>query len=170
MINEKLAAGFSPRSVQYMHSVLSRALSRAVKWDLVPRNVCTLVAPPRVPRQPVEPLSPEEARHFLDTVAGSRNEALYSVAMALGLRWQDVDLDGATLSVRHQLQARRGKQLTEPKSDRSRRTLPLPEFAVEALRAHRARQLQARLIAGSRWQDTGHVFTTSIGTPMDGSA
>ena len=128
-------------------------------------------------RQPVEPLSPEEARHFLDTVAGSRNEALYSVAMALGLRkgealglrWQDVDLDGATLSVRHQLQARRGKQLTESKSDRSRRTLPLPEVAVKALRAHRARQLQAGLIAGSRWRDSAHVFTTSIGTPMDGS-
>jgi integrase len=176
MMNAKLA-DFSPRSVQYTHSVLSRALNRAVKWDLVPRNVCTLVSPPRVPRHQVEPLSPDDARRLLDAVKDTQHEALYSVAMALGLRkgealglrWQDVDLDAATLSVCHQLQARRGKHLTEPKSDRSRRTLPLPEFAVKALRAHRARQLQARLIAGSRWQDTGHVFTTSIGTPMDGS-
>jgi integrase len=176
MMNGKLA-DFSPRSVQYTHSVLSRALNRAVKWDLVPRNVCTLVSPPRVPRHQVEPLSPDDARCLLDAVKDTQHEALYSVAMALGLRkgealglrWQDVDLDAATLSVCHQLQARRGKHLTEPKSDRSRRTLPLPEFAVKALRAHRARQLQARLIAGSGWQDTGHVFTTSIGTPMDGS-
>ena len=177
MINEKLAAGFSPRSVQYMHSVLSRALNRAVKWDLVPRNVCTLVAPPRVPRHHVEPLSPEDAHRLLDAVKDDQNEALYSVAMALGLRkgealglrWLDIDLDAGTVSVRHQLQTRRGKTLTEPKSERSRRTLPLPQFAVKALRAHRARQLQARLLAGSRWKETGHVFTTSIGTPMDAS-
>lgn len=176
MINAKLA-DFSPRSVQYMHSVLSRTLTRAVKWDLVPRNVCTLVSPPRVPRHQVEPLSPDDARQLLEAVKGAEHEALYGVAMALGLRkgealglrWQDVDLDAATLTVRHQLQARRGKRLTEPKSDRSRRTLPLPEFAVKALRAHRVHQLQTRLVAGSRWQDTGHVFTTSIGTPMDGS-
>jgi len=173
----KGAVQLSPRSVQYMHSVLTRALNRAVKWDLVPRNVCTLVAPPRVPRHRVEPLSPDDARHLLEAVKDQQNEALYSVAMALGLRkgealglrWPDIDLDAATLTVCHQLQARRGKHLTEPKSDRSRRTLPLPEFAVKALRAHRARQFQARLVAGSRWQDTGHVFTTSVGTPMDGS-
>ncbi|MGD0946780.1 MAG: site-specific integrase [Candidatus Binatia bacterium] len=176
MMNAKLA-DFSPRSVQYMHSVLSRALNRAVKWDLVARNVCTLVSPPRVPRRLVEPLSPDDARRLLEVVKDDQNEALYSVAMALGLRkgealglrWQDVDLESATLSVRHQLQNRRGKRLTEPKSDRSRRTLPLPEFAVKALRSHRARQLEARLLAGSRWQETGHVFTTSIGTPMDAS-
>lgn len=177
MINEKLAAGFSPRSVQYMHSVLSRALNRAVKWDLVPRNVCKLASSPRVPRRPVEPLSPEEARHFLDTVAGSRNEALYGVAMALGLRkgealglrWPDIDVDAGTLRVEHALQRINGKglQLVEPKSDRSHRTLPLPEFAMKALRTHRTRQLQERLVAGSRWIDSGHVFTTTIGTPMD---
>lgn len=176
MINEKLGAGFSPRSVQYMHSVLSRALNRAVKWDLVPRNVCKLVSSPRVPRRPVDPLSPEDARHLLDTVAGDRNAALYSVAMALGLRkgealglrWPDVGLDAATLTVRFALQRVDGKrQLVEPKSDRSRRTLPLPDVAVKALRVHRVRQLEERLVAGSRWQETGHVFTTTIGTPMD---
>lgn len=55
----------------------------------------------------------------------------------------------------------------EPKSDRSRRTLPLPEFAVKALRAHRVRQKQERLVAGSNWKETAHVFTTTVGTPMD---
>jgi integrase len=80
----------------------------------------------------------------------------------------DIDLDAATLTVRHALQLVRGKrQLVEPKSDRSRRTLPLPEFAVKAPRADRTRQLQERLVAGSRWHESGHVFTTTVGTPMD---
>jgi integrase len=176
MIKEELATGLSPRSVQYVHSVLSRALNRAVKWDFLPRNVCNLAAPPRVPHRPVEPLSPDEARQFLDAIRGDRNEALYSVAMALGLRkgealglrWPDIDLDGPALMVRFALQRVDGKrQLVEPKSERSRRTLPLPDIAVKALRTHRTRQLQERLVAGSRWQETGHVFTTTVGTPMD---
>ncbi len=59
-------------------------------------------------------------------------------------------------------------QFVEPKSVRSRRTIALPAMVVKALRRHRVRQLQARLLAGERWQETGLVFTTSIGTPMDG--
>jgi len=55
----------------------------------------------------------------------------------------------------------------EPKTSRSRRTLGLPPSLVAALRAHRIRQLEERLAAGSRWHDTGHVFVTPIGTPID---
>jgi integrase len=58
-------------------------------------------------------------------------------------------------------------QLVEPKSARSRRTVMLPAVAVTALRAHRRRQLEARLAAGDGWHDLGFVFTTPIGTPMD---
>jgi integrase len=57
--------------------------------------------------------------------------------------------------------------LVEPKSSRSRRTIALPSVAVKALRAHRVRQLEARLAAGSRWQHQGFVFTSGIGTPLE---
>lgn len=55
----------------------------------------------------------------------------------------------------------------EPKSARSRRTIAMPEAVVKALGRHRVRQLEARLVAGSKWQETGYVFTSSIGTPID---
>ena len=58
-------------------------------------------------------------------------------------------------------------QITEPKSSRSRRTIALPAVAVSALRAHRVRQLEARLAAGSKWRDGGFVFPNSIGSPLD---
>jgi integrase len=58
-------------------------------------------------------------------------------------------------------------QITELKSARSRRTIALPAVAVEALRSHRVRQLEARLAAGGRWQDRGFVFTSLVGTPLD---
>jgi len=80
-----------------------------------------------------------------------------------------VDLDvRKTLRVRHTLARVDGKlELLEPKTDRSRRSVSLPEVVVTGLRAHRTRQRMERLVTGSRWQDTGHVFATTIGTPIE---
>jgi integrase len=176
-IKRKLASGLSARRVQYMHAVLRRALGQAEAWGLVPRNVAKLVKPPRVHGTDIQPFTPQEARSFLASIRGDRLEALYTVALAvglrkgeaLGLRWDDVDLETGTLSIRFSLQRIDGKlQLVEPKSAKSRRTIALPALSVSALRLHRARQLEERLAAGSAWQDTGFVFTTPIGTPLDG--
>ncbi len=176
MMNGKSAAGLSPRTVQYLRAVLRRALGQALKWGLVGRNVATLVDPPRSQRSEVTPLSPLQARAFLMAAQGDRLEALYSVAIALGLRqgealglrWADVDLDAGTLRVRHALQRIDGTlQLVEPKTKRSKRTIPMPPSVVTALRAHRVRQLEERLIAGSRWREYDFVFPSTIGTPAD---
>jgi integrase len=175
-MNRKLASGLSPRTVQYLHAILRRALGQALKWGLVHRNVAKLVDPPRVRRPEIHPLTPEQARAFLDAARGDRLEALYSVALAiglrqgeaLGLRWEHIDLDGGELRVRVALQRIAGKlQLVEPKTRQSRRTIPLPQVAVNALRAHRVSQLEERLLAGDRWVDTGLVFCTPKGTPLD---
>jgi len=170
------AKSLSPRSVEYAFSVLSRALNVALRWDLVPRNVCKSATPPRVPKHEIKPLLPEEARQFLAAIKGDRLEAMYVVALALGLRkgeclglrWNDVDLDAGNLNVRYALQRLKGKvELVEPKSERSRRQIALPEFALRALKAHRARQLEERLLAGTKWQDTAHVFANALGAPLD---
>jgi len=168
IVEHLAAAGLSPRTVQYLRAILRRALGQALKWGLLARNVATLVDPPRVERHEVEPLTPEQAKALLATCRGDRLEALYTVALALGLRWDDVDLDGDMLRVRKQLQRIDGKlQLTEPKTARSRRSIALPGFAVQALREHRVRQFEERLLAGSRWQDMGLVFPSTIGTPVE---
>lgn len=178
LLNRKLADGLSPRSVHHIRAVLRRALNQAMRWDFVPRNVATRVDAPRVPHREVKPLTPEEARRFLDATRSDRLGPLYAVALAVGLRqgealaldWADVDLEARTLVVRRALQRIDGKlQFVEPKTSRSRRTVTLPSKIVAELRAHRLRQLEERLWAGSRWQEHGLVFTTTIGTPLDGS-
>lgn len=175
-LNDKLASGLSPRRVQYLHAVLRRALGQAEKWGLVSRNVAKLVDPPRVQHPEIKPLTPEESRIFLGTAVGHRLEALYIVAICLGLRqgevlglhWQDIDLEKGTLFVRHSLQRIDGKlQLIEPKTARSRRTIALPSLAIRALRKHRVWQMEERLAKGSAWLETGQVFTTRVGTPLD---
>ncbi|MBI4852241.1 MAG: site-specific integrase [Acidobacteria bacterium] len=176
MMNELMEKGLSPRTTLYTRTVLRKALGQALKWALVGRNVATLVDPPRYKRPEIVPLSPEQCRVFLKSIKGGRMEALYSVALALGLRigeatglrWQDIDFDKRTLRVNVALQRIEGKlELTEPKTERSKRTLPLPETIVSSLQTHRIRQLEERLSAGKKWQDTGFVFTTLIGTPLD---
>ncbi|MGI8422981.1 MAG: tyrosine-type recombinase/integrase [Chloroflexota bacterium] len=180
-------ATLAPRTVQYIRAILRKALSQALKWDLVGRNVATLVDPPRSQKTEVQPLTPDQARTFLAAVKGDRLEALFTVAMAmglrqgeaLGLRWADVDFTAGELHVRQTLvrvmeRGDDGKDharlvIAEPKTDRSRRSLHLPAVSVAALHKHRAAQLQERLLAGTRWQDTGLVFTTTIGTPIDAS-
>jgi integrase len=178
MLNRRLAEGhLSPRSVNYLRVVLRAALNQARKWSLVSRNAAELVEPPRWERFRIEPLSPEQARALLEAVKGHRLEALYAVALSCGLRmgevlglsWQDTDLENSRMTVSQALQRQKGRGLllTETKTDRSRRTLALPAPLVAALRAHRIQQLEERLAAGSRWQDSGLVFTSGVGTPLE---
>jgi integrase len=87
---------------------------------------------------------------------------------ALALHWSDVDLDGGTLRVRWTLtRTSKGLQLGEPKTDKSRRTVPIPRSAVEVLRAHRIQQAAEQLAAGEAWRDSDLVFTTEVGTPLE---
>jgi integrase len=164
--------------VLYVRGVLRRALNEALRWGLVARNVATLVQPPRVRRYEISPLDAEQAQRLLTAIRGDRLEALFSVALAVGLRqgealgvrWQDVDLDAGVLRVRHALQAVDGQlMLVEPKTTRSRRTIQLPSLAVGALREHRARQSVERTLAGDAWTDQDFVFTSQLGRPLHGA-
>ncbi len=176
MMNGMVERGLAPRTVQYARAILRKALNQALKWGYVARNVATLVDPPKVKRHEITPLDASHAGRFLDAARNDRLRALFTVGVALGLRqgellglrWEDVDFATGTLTVRKQLQRIDGKpQLVDLKTERSRRTLPLPAVTASALRAHRARQSQERLLAGSRWQDWGLVFASTIGTPLD---
>jgi integrase len=167
-LDAKLASGLAPRSVQYLHATLRVALGYAERLGLVSRNAAKLAKPPRIARPEVQPFTAEEARRLLEAACGHRLEALFVTALGtglreaelLGLRWQDVDLERGLLTVRVQLQRINGKlTLTEPKTERSRRTLQLPAMVREAL--------EERLAAGPLWEDSGLVFTTAHGAPLD---
>ena len=177
LLNAKKDEGLSPRRVQLIREVLRNALNEAVRAEQLARNVAALAEAPKTERGKVSPFTPEEAKAFLKAAKGHRLEALFTVALAvglrhgeaLGLRWEDVDLKARTLRVSHALQRVPGKglQLVEPKSKTSQRVIPLPQVAVKALRQHQLRQKQEARWGGTKWQDTGHVFTNSIGKPLE---
>jgi integrase len=172
LYRKKLDSGLAPRSVNYIHVTLHKALEQAVRDGLVPRNVSEGVKAPQVRKEEVKPLSPTQLRALLLAAHGDRLEALYKLAIhtglrqgeLLGLKWTDVDLDARTLSVQRSLDADGTFNL--PKRDRSRRTVKLTLQAVEALKLHRKRQYEERLKA-ARWEDHGLVFPNRVGKPMD---
>ena len=176
-MNPDEPATFSARTVKHMRDTLRAALNVAVRDGVILRNPAALAAPPReTTKHEPKVLGPEEARAFITAMEGTRFEALFSLTLALGLRegevlglrWQDVDLERGTLTIRYQLQRIDAKlTLVEPKTKRSCRTVALPAMAVRALTAHQMRQESQKQFAGERWQDTGMVFTTGIGSMLD---
>jgi len=178
---KKLEEGLSTTTVISFHNVLHKALQTAVRWNLIARNTCDLVSPPRRKRFEIQPLSVQQIRQFLIAAHGHRLEALFILALATGMRrgellalkWQDLDLEQGTLQVRRILTRipsklpGKGFEEAEPKTDKGRCSIVLPSFTVEALKLHRLRQREVKLKAGPAWQDHAYVFCTSIGTHLN---
>jgi integrase len=167
----------SSRSADYIHVTLQKALSHAMRDDLVPRNVAAGERP-RSSRssQEIKALDREQVRALLGAVMGQRNEALYVVALhtglrqgeLLGLKWADLDLTERRLSVRRALKVTdHGLDFGPPKNRASRRSVPLSKTAVVVVQAHRTRQNEERLRLGELWQDHDLVFPNRVGKPMD---
>ena len=177
-LNGCTKAKLSPRTVQQIRAILRTALAQAERWGYVERNVAALADPPRQIKSQIQPLTATEAQSLLKGTSDDWYGPLFATALftglrqgeLLGLRWKDIDFDHGILTVRSALQRiDKTWQLVEPKSATSRRTVTLPAAAVTALRRQRAAQAEARLALGG-WADTfGLVFTTEIGTPVDGS-
>lgn len=155
-----------------MHAVLRQALTQAVRWRLVLRNVCDAVEPPRVRPPELTTWTAAEARAFLDGTArddlAGLWEATLLTAMRLGeflaLRWEDVDLERGAIAVRRTVTRDEDGRPTVgvPKGGRNRRVL-LAAPAVSALRRHRERQAERRLKLGAAWADAGLVFERGDG-------
>jgi integrase len=150
LYREKLDSGLSPRTVQYVHVTLHKALKQAIADGLIPRNATEAVKPPQVRREEMRPLTAEQARILFDAAKGDRLEALYVLAVTtglrqgelLGLKWDDIDLEVGTLQVRRTLTTAKGAPvLSAPKTKGSRRTVRLSQMALEALTSHLERQL-----------------------------
>lgn len=141
----------STRTVALVFTTLRSICTWASALDkpLLPRNPSVGVRPPKVRRREMQTLDAAEVVCLFDAARGTELEPLVVVAVAtglrrgelLGLRWGDVDFDGATLSVRRSIEYVDGRHHAKPpKTDRSRRPVALPGFAVEALRRYRAEQ------------------------------
>lgn len=176
LLSKKLDGGLSVSTVRRIRSVFAQCLDQGLRWGLVNRNVATLSRAPREARKEGRTITPDQARQLLEFLKGRRNEALWVLMLstglrrgeALGLMWSDFDRDSGVLRVRRQLK-REGDELVvaDTKTARSRRAVNLPAPMIELLVNHEQRQRLEKSSRGDSWIESGHIFTSSVGTPID---
>jgi integrase len=167
--------GLSAKSVKNIHGALHPALKDAVRWGYVARNVADAADPPKVVTPEMQVWTPAQIRTFLTHV---RDDRLYAAWMLFattgmrrgevaGLRWVDVDLAAGRVTPRKpRVEVNYKVHVSEPKTAKGKRSLALDPTTAAALREHRARQAEERLIVGPGWQDSGLVFTWGDGRPL----
>jgi integrase len=159
--------GLTAQTVLHVHRTLSQALAHAVKAGVLFKNPAEQVKPPRPPSREIAILSKAEVATLLRATEGSPLYLAVLVAVTtgmrrgelLGLRWSDIDLKAARLTVNQSLERSKGKTtFKSPKTHGSRRSITLPALTVEALKEHRSRQ--ARI-------GTGELVLSHDGIPWD---
>jgi len=136
----------SPSTIRRVHAVLRSALNTAVKRRLLPYSPAEHIElAPENPKRP-RPWTPEQCHTFLKHVADDRLAKLYQLMLvtgmrrgeAIGLRWENVDLDGQCLFVVQQITEVRGRSVVgNPKTKRGTRLVPVDDETVAMLRRHR---------------------------------
>lgn len=173
-------SGLAPRTVGHVHRLLHKALSVALKWGVVARNVADAAEPPLVPYTEQAILTKDQTHILLD---GLREDFLYLPVLILlttgmrrgellAVRWRDLDLDAGTLKVEQSLeQIKTGMRFKSPKTKHGRRSLTLPAIVVTELRRHRKAQQETSLQLGiGRLPDDGLLISTYDGRPYSPDA
>jgi integrase len=173
MLSKLLEAGKHPKTALHVFRTLHAALADAVRQQILSRNICDSVRPPKVPVREPRVLTEEELQRLLKAAEGTRLHIPILLAALAGLRrgevlgllWLDADLERGVLYVRRALEeTRSGLVFKEPKTNRFRAVV-LPPVVVEALREHRRTQVAERLKAGPSWQDYDLVCPARNGVP-----
>jgi integrase len=189
----ELVTRYSTRSLQITRNSLERAIRHAESDDLVGRNVAALVKSPRGRSgRPSKSFTLHQAKALLAAAEPTRWHAYVALSLLVGIRteearalrwdhvvtwvddagWQPVTTAGFDAAEsggdnRYAIYVWRSDRYGgDTKTEKSRRTLALPQRCVEALRRQRELQDRDRLRAGELWQDHGLVFASRIGTPL----
>ncbi|GAA4051192.1 tyrosine-type recombinase/integrase [Nonomuraea soli] len=170
----------STSTLRLIRSYLNRSVKRAMARDLVKRNVVELCSVPRGKEgRPSKALTLAQAEAVLKAAEGARMQGYIVLALLTGARteelraltWDHVDLDGDPEAVPavppHVAVWRSVRAGGDTKTRKSRRTLALPQRAVEALQTQKAQQEEEKKAAGGRWTDQGLVFASLVGTELD---
>jgi integrase len=165
----------SPSTIRRVHAVLRSALNTAVKRRLLPYSPADHIdLAPENPKRP-KPWTVEECQAFLRDIAHDRLSNLYHLILftgmrrgeAIGLRWENVDFVGASLSVEQQITEVHGHSVVgTPRTKRGTRVVPIDAATVAMLRRHQEMQDVERTAWGPAWNDAGLVFTREDGRSL----
>lgn len=179
--SQMVSDGTGLRTVQKSHTVIHASLNAAMKLGIIGRNPDDATQPPKPVHKEMKFWNQEQVQQFLSFAkeTNDRNYALYFIALVTGMRqgellalkWQDVDLEKETLTVKlnlHRLPGG-GLRLQKPKTKTSIRTIRLGKETLKVLAEQKELTAKEKSLANGLWQDEGYVFPSSIGSAMDAS-
>ena len=174
--------GLSAKTLRNYHMALHKCLQQAVKERLIVTNPCDAVTLPSGEKPEIAALTNEQQRALVQISYRHRYGVFVRLDLSTGLRmgellalrWEDIDLVGAQLTVKRTInrlaryEQDEGKHSTEivfdtPKTQNARRTIPLTRSVIEDLKRWRSIQLADQNAAGAAYQDTGFVVTNELG-------
>ena len=178
MLADMSRRGLSSSTRRMVRAMLHRAIRVAQYNGLLSRNVVALSIQPRSTYHEQRSMTREQAIRFMSAARASKLESALALALSLGLRrgellglaWADARINNGRVMLRiHQQLVRdsSGLHLCELKTRRSNRSLVLSPRIVGLLLQHRSDQLGELASSASIQKDSGLMFTSSIGTPMD---
>ena len=173
--------GLAPSMIRLIHKIVSGCLKQAVKNRLITYSPAEGVLLPKMDKIEMSVLSREQVGQYLDAAKGHGLFPAFLLEMStglrkgelLGVRWQDIDFKAKTLNVRQTLyrvrlvkEGRSELQLGEPKTAKSKRTIPLLPSVLMELKSHKVRQAEKKLFLQEAYQDNDLVFSTALGKPI----
>jgi len=168
---------YSPRTVQYVHTILKNALKKAVEMRLIADNPCNYVELPKKRKSKISVFTPAQAQAFLSSARINRNGLIFELALVTGARpeeylaltWSDLDMDRRTITFQRTLIWRKGGGWyfdEQMKTTQSRRTIPLPDLLIGRLKAHRTEQSKYLMKLGLAYKRNDLIFASNQGTPL----
>lgn len=166
----------APATIRRCHQIIHGCLGQAEDNKLISWNPAKSTKLPKLDARKIRALTPEEMDKFLEVLKEDRWGTAFLCSLGtglregeiLGLRWQDVDIESATIVVNQALARTKSKGLIfdKPKTEESVRSIPLPADVLEAIKKHRVREIQKNLAMGKQLKEKDLVFCTYKGTPI----
>jgi integrase len=173
--NRRTGLGLHPQTVLHIHRLLRKALQQAVVWQLRATNPADAVDAPRVPEREMQPIEEERAALLIE--AAQNTDMFLPILIGfctgmrrgevLALRWADLDLEHARLTVNQSLTQTRagGIKFKSPKNKSSRRTMALPMVLIDAFKVHRGKQENTKDLFGPDYASLDLVLPLPDGSP-----
>ncbi len=170
--NEKIKEGFSSSYIQRMHEMIRMLVKVAYKWDLISKDISSMIEPPKLKRKEMNVWTVDQVRAFLKHTKHSRYHPVFFLAAytgmrkgeILGLSWDDIDFESKTLRIKKTLyKIESGYLLQEPKTRDSIRTIYLDDDLIRVLRKQKVKQNLERLKYGNVYKEHNMVFAQETG-------